>query len=1056
MVFPNKFNLNATRIKSLLCQKGFVLSQCVFLAGLSQPHIAFSVQATCVDPANTSNTVGSPSGRNAIACGYNTSTSGSQAIAVGANAAAASQSVVVGNDTRAEGVGSIAVGSDDSGESGDGGYSDLPALNDKGVVRAITNGDHRQTITYGIASTAVGAHAQALSKGSVAIGVGATSGDGGVSDTTWNATRANSNTEAIAIGALSHAQSERSIALGAGAQALAEHAFAAGFEAQATQAKSVAIGFDARATGEDAYALGYKSRARGENSIALGTGSAAGASTGNATSKQETIAIGNNTQAYAAQAIAMGSDIRASGDYGIAIGSNTQTRSVVSAGYAGVAIGSGGGNQGATANGESAVAIGGGNEDANGLDGANATAKNAVAIGSGSSSTQQDAVALGSQSLANTTASVQGYDPLGRTTAPTGREWVSTLGAVSVGNANNTRQITNVAAGTQATDAVNVAQLKAVKTLATSDLTFAADSGTAVTRKLGQTLSIKGGETDSNKLSDDNIGVVADGAGTLNVKLAKELKGLTSVQTGNALLNTNGLTITGGPSVLISGINAGSKKIINVANGTNANDAVNYSQLQAVSNTASAGFSLAGNSEATGTTDKLIKPNDTLSVVGASANTNFTQSDGGKNIYTQISDNQVTIGLANNLNVTSITTGDASMNTNGLTITGGPSVVKSGIHAGNQNITNVKSGLNGKTLSTIQSTDAEWSNAATVGDLTQVASNVSNVNSVVVGTNTNQQSITESLNTYNVSGQTVTTNNTVISAIKNMNESGIKFFHTNDGTNTSTGSGSTDDSSASGKFSTAIGYQASATSESALALGNGAQATGVNSISIGTGNVVSGNNSGALGDPSTVTGTGSYVVGNNNTVAADNAFVIGNDVTVSAGNDGAVVLGNQSTVESVHTGNYTVSGQRNTQVAGQTGATTQVVSVGRVGSERQIQNVAPGVISADSTDAINGSQLYHSIEELNTNVGNVYQTVGRIEKNANAGVASAIAVANLPQPHDPGASMTSVAVGHYMDESALSLGLSTISDNGQWVLKGSFTQDTQDNRSYGAGVGFQW
>ena len=111
-------------------------------------------------------------------------------------------------------------------------------------------------------------------------------------------------------------------------------------------------------------------------------------------------------------------------------------------------------------------------------------------------------------------------------------------------------------------------------------LNFKGDDTTVINKQLGEQLDIKGG-ADANKLSDDNIGVVSAN-GALNVKLSKELKNLTSVTTGNTVMNTDGLTINGGPKIVKDGIDAGSKKITNVAAGTDNTDAVNFGQLKDV------------------------------------------------------------------------------------------------------------------------------------------------------------------------------------------------------------------------------------------------------------------------------------------------------------------------------------------------------------------------------------------------------------------------------------------------------------------------------------------
>ena len=112
-------------------------------------------------------------------------------------------------------------------------------------------------------------------------------------------------------------------------------------------------------------------------------------------------------------------------------------------------------------------------------------------------------------------------------------------------------------------------------------LNFDGDSGTTINKKLGGTVAIKGGAAASD-LTDNNIGVVSDGTGTLNVKLAKTLAGLDSVTAGATTINSGGLTVGGKTYVSPNGINANDKKITNVANGdiaANSKDAVNGGQL---------------------------------------------------------------------------------------------------------------------------------------------------------------------------------------------------------------------------------------------------------------------------------------------------------------------------------------------------------------------------------------------------------------------------------------------------------------------------------------------
>ncbi|MFZ7331737.1 YadA-like family protein, partial [Avibacterium avium] len=202
------------------------------------------------------------------------------------------------------------------------------------------------------------------------------------------------------------------------------------------------------------------------------------------------------------------------------------------------------------------------------------------------------------------------------------------------------------------------------------------------------------------------------------------------------------------------------------------------------------------------------------------------------------------------------------------------------------------------------------------------------------------------------------------------------------------------ESRATGGSSVATGHGAQAGGGGAIAIGHTAQATATNSISIGNGNIVSGKNSGAIGDPSTVSGTGSYSIGNDNTVATNDSFVLGSNVTqtvtnsVALGKDSAMTAGTAAGTKVKNAtgalGTTTTAGDKGTvdtatvngvTYSGFAGATANgVVSVGSAGKERRIQNVAAGEISATSTDAINGSQLYLVAKGLNDQMPVVYTT----------------------------------------------------------------------------------
>ncbi len=289
---------------------------------------------------------------------------------------------------------------------------------------------------------------------------------------------------------------------------------------------------------------------------------------------------------------------------------------------------------------------------------------------------------------------------------------------------------------------------------------------------------------------------------------------------------------------------------------------------------------------------------------------------------------------------------------------------------------------------------------------------------------------------------------------------------------------------------------------------------------------MSGNNSGAFGDPSIINGDNSYSVGNNNTLSTDNTFVLGNNVTSTSAN--SVVLGNESSSGAVNTGTYTYRGQNEANVAGVRDV-VGVVSVGTAGQTRQIQNVAAGVVSATSTDAVNGSQLHYTNEAINTlqtNVANgaigpvqysneaapstpnggtpsnnvtlvgadttqpvvlnnvapgaitptstqavngsqLYNVVNgignqlsgrlnQVEADSKAGTAAAMAVAGLPQAYLPGKSMMAIGGSTYRGEQGYAIGVSSISDGGNWVVKGTASGNSRGHYGATAAVGYQW
>ena len=195
-----------------------------------------------------------------------------------------------------------------------------------------------------------------------------------------------------------------------------------------------------------------------------------------------------------------------------------------------------------------------------------------------------------------------------------------------------------------------------------------------------------------------------------------------------------------------------------------------------------------------------------------------------------------------------------------------------------------------------------------------------------------------------------------------------------------------------------------ATGNGSTGLGTDNTVTGEYSTAVGYKNKVSGNHSGAFGDPNVVTGNGSYAFGNDNNIAGDNNFVLGNNVNISAGIQNSVALGNNSTVSS-----------------------SNEVSVGSATQQRKITNVADGEVSATSTDAVNGRQLYKVMQNSNDNLRNeVNEKIDDVKNEVNHVGSLSAALAGLhPMQYDPKApTQVMAALGHYKNKQSVAVGLS--------------------------------
>ena len=441
-------------------------------------------------------------------------------------------------------------------------FTDKPssALGNGSVKPGTTNGvaignaaysDSHQSIAIGFRSLASGTFLGGSIKPSVAVGAGAhAEGNNTVAIGTVAENRASygvslgneskvtsgsdygiaigyqtqvSAVHSMAIGEKANASATLAIALGANAKATGAYSYTAGFNSESGGEAAIAVGKSASAGGEsavavgngtvatagDAVAIGTSSQATGGDSIALGKN--ANASNGDSiaigqdtvSNQINSVALGKSSQATGGSATALGPQAKATGSTAVAIGLNSEANTSAT-----VAIG-----QSSAASGLQAIAVGyksaasGENAAAYGNT-AKAVGKNSLALGANTQATVEGGVALGAGSIANTVAGA-GYNPnTGRTdtfTGLSGNALTSTWAAVSIGDGTNTRQLTGLAAGTNNTDAVNVAQLKSMNLAFTADgstkgdvnltnsaLNVVGDSTYITTKGNNQTLTISG------------------------------------------------------------------------------------------------------------------------------------------------------------------------------------------------------------------------------------------------------------------------------------------------------------------------------------------------------------------------------------------------------------------------------------------------------------------------------------------------------------------------------------------------------------------------------------
>lgn len=977
--------------------------------------------------------------------------------------------------------------------------------NSTAVGRNAQTGNANPSTGNAANATTLGNNAKAYSSESVAVG------DGAIAGNQWNAGQ---GMNTIAVGPFAQATAKNSVSLGNGTQAQSISSVVIGDGASTTTS-----------TGESNTVIGTRaSSAGGANNIVMGTQASNGANTGNAV----ILGYGAKTvSGAAANAIAIGTSSKVDGG-GMAIGNGAHVTnssatyggsiaigdmSEVSSAGGGIAIGKEakstnstgpeGGTialgQKAVSNGVQSMAIGYNAHNREAQTGQIALGANAATYGENSIAIGRDAktednnsgqlalgynaavkygggIALGSNSVANRTKDVpDAYNPY-RANDSKVAATKATTSALSIGSDGGggttkvLRQITNVAAGGADTDAVNVAQLKAVaanisasssqnftvgadsshstdgvnvtkdnnrfditskdegylttgvssdkkgieiglsdaaksaiqqvsantaniadntgkiktNTSAISNLTatvenglnFKGDNDIPIHKKLGDTLSVKGGVSDASALTSGNIGVVSDADGALNVKLSKTLTGLTGVTTGGTTMSDGGITVKGSAAdgsqdvkITSSGLANGGNKITGVKSGIDGakdasgdtatvatavgdtlNNAANIGDVQ------SAMADISWKAQQSGAAAGTVKNGGTVNFANGAATTAAvtTEANGIKVVYDLSDSSKQSLNNADSalqsfqtsVNGTAAQTVDKTQNK--ANFTQGDNIVLTPSSEGIQIATAKNVNFNSVGAGTVTVGTGDLGTALTTVSSRKADGSEGKALSVAGSKITNLEAGTEATDAVNVS---------------QLNAARTHFYSVG---STTASDGNYNNDGATGIDALAVGVGASASGTSASAVGNKASASGLNASAFGANAKANGDHSAAIGDGAIANGENAIAIGNGARTAekgVTNGIAIGQGARAEASS--SVALGSGAVAhEAVGTSSYEIGGRERTFAGANPSGT---VSIGTENDQRTITNVAAGRISANSTDAVNGSQLYQTVSAVNEN-----------------------------------------------------------------------------------------
>ena len=484
---------------------------------------------------------------------------------------------------------------------------------------------------------------------------------------------------------------------------------------------------------------------------------------------------------------------------------------------------------------------------------------------------------------------------------------------------------------------------------------------------------------------------------------------------GDTVLNNNGMTIANGPSVTSNGIDAGSKQITNVASGGDVvTNAANIGDVKAAAAAAKSKVEAGDNIKVTsstgadGQTVYEVATADDLEVDSVKAGDTVLNRDGVK------------VGDDVALTKDGLTAGDTKVNNDGVSVGDKVALDKDGLSVGDVSVTENGLDNGGNKITNVAAGTAD-TDAVNVSQLK--AAQAASTTKVAAGDNIE---VTTAANTDGSTTYTVAT-------AKDLNVDSVKAGDTtvnNDGVSIKDGPSITKDGIdvAGNKVSNVAAGDISATSTDAV---NGSQ--------LYTTNQSVAENTAAIGKGLNFSADSGNTV---NRKLGDTVAITGDsNIKTATTSDGVqVTLNKDLTVDSVTAGNTVVNND------GVKVGDVALTEGGLDNGGNTIQNVGAGV---NGTDAVNVNQL----QGLSNNIAS---RIEGVENKANAGTAAAMAVAGLPQAYLPGKSMVAIAGGVYRGESGYALGFSSISDGGNWVIKGTASGNSRGHYGATAGVGYQW